>query len=831
MTPHDATLLAAFDAAEPMAVLAPLPPFRILACNHGFGRLIARPGVEPAAEGRPLGELLAPGEPGFEAALASAASHLPMGTLRHSRRADDGVMRHYELTLSRVPLAGRAAALLCQVHETTALEHERRANETERTRHAALLHLAENTSLDRDQVAAEAVNASSLVCEGPAAFYHRDQDGMLRRAAVRGATVESIEGLPERMAEGHFVVVQKVFRTGPALPDLTDTERRLIHASAASWLAATPVTGHDRVLGVIVTLWRGGSIPVARLRTVDLIANQSALALERALLYDEVETQRGRLEMVLQQMPDGVWMVDASGRLVVCNAAARALLGAPPPDGARFLAALERRVRPQGEDPGALGLLAALAGQTILGTLNSFERGEPGQPGWLLVSAAPVFGRHGEIVGAVAVATDVSERTRAERALALLADVGATLGATLDIDVSLATIAELCVGRLGDWCRIDLLEPDGAFRRVGEAPGPHPGRSMSRPVPTFLRSVIESGSSMLLSDPPPHLLADIASETRELPRVGDGGPQSYAAVPMIASGRIVGLLQLATIANGLRLSHANVQVAEEVARRSAAAVETARLFLAIQESDRHKDEFIALLSHELRTPLTSILGWAQLLGHEAAPDRIEHGLEVIDRNARMQLRLVNDLLDLTAIRLGKLALDLAPIDLQEVAHVAVEAFQGAALAKQLRLEYDGPAEALPVEGDATRLHQVFSNLLSNALKFTPPAGVVSVTARAEADAAVVAIRDSGAGIAAEFLPRVFDMFRQYKERSPQGGLGLALTRQIVDRHGGTIEVRSDGVGRGAEFIVRLPWRPHSPGEGTVSGQGVHRIPGARLTSS
>jgi signal transduction histidine kinase len=108
-----------------------------------------------------------------------------------------------------------------------------------------------------------------------------------------------------------------------------------------------------------------------------------------------------------------------------------------------------------------------------------------------------------------------------------------------------------------------------------------------------------------------------------------------------------------------------------------------------------------------------------------------------------------------------------------------------------------------------------------------------VTARAEADAAVVAVRDSGAGIAAEFLPRVFEMFRQYEERSPQGGLGLglALTRQIVERHGGIIEVRSEGVGRGAEFIVRLPWRPHPPGKGTDSGHRVHRMPGSRLTSS
>lgn len=222
-----------------------------------------------------------------------------------------------------------------------------------------------------------------------------------------------------------------------------------------------------------------------------------------------------------------------------------------------------------------------------------------------------------------------------------------------------------------------------------------------------------------------------------------------------------------------------------------------------------KDVFLGTLAHELRNPLAPLTSAAYLIRMASPPSpEVEHALKVIDRQAAVLKRLVDDLLDVARLGTGKVTLELREHDVREVLGLAVRSVAPASSPDKARVQLHVPPVAVAVRADANRLHQVFGNLLGNALKFTPPDGHVWVKLTMEAGEAVVRFADDGAGIAPETLPRIFDLFTQAEETrrmSPQGlGIGLALVRDLVALHGGTVQVRSDGVGKGSEFTVRLP---------------------------
>jgi PAS domain S-box-containing protein len=247
-------------------------------------------------------------------------------------------------------------------------------------------------------------------------------------------------------------------------------------------------------------------------------------------------------------------------------------------------------------------------------------------------------------------------------------------------------------------------------------------------------------------------------------------------------------------------------VCMNVTRRKEA--ELARL-AAAEEAGRLKDEFLATLSHELRTPLHAMLGWVQMLQDGAiAPDRARAALDVIARNARLQAQLVEDILDVSRIITGKLDLERAPLLVEALVEAAVHAVEPSARAKALGVTCT-VAEGLPaIEGDQRRLQQVLGNILSNAVKFTPEGGTIDVRAFADEHGVAIEVRDSGAGIPEAFLPHVFERFRQGESGSRRKhgglGLGLAIARHLVERHGGAIVVESEGVDRGTTVRLRLP---------------------------
>ncbi|MCA1619473.1 MAG: HAMP domain-containing histidine kinase, partial [Acidobacteria bacterium] len=229
----------------------------------------------------------------------------------------------------------------------------------------------------------------------------------------------------------------------------------------------------------------------------------------------------------------------------------------------------------------------------------------------------------------------------------------------------------------------------------------------------------------------------------------------------------------------------------------------------MREANRLKDEFLATVSHELRTPLTAILGWAHLLRAGQLDQKSGAGaLETIERNARAQSQLIDDLLDVSRIITGKLRLDVRQVEPGSFIEPAIEALRPAAEAKDVRIQKVMDTGVVSVAGDPARLQQVVWNLLSNAIKFTPKGGKVQVRLERINSHIEIAVSDTGIGIEPEFLPHVFERFRQADQKTTRQhgglGLGLAIVRHLVELHGGTVEADSTGEGQGTTFVVKLP---------------------------
>jgi signal transduction histidine kinase/ActR/RegA family two-component response regulator len=354
----------------------------------------------------------------------------------------------------------------------------------------------------------------------------------------------------------------------------------------------------------------------------------------------------------------------------------------------------------------------------------------------------------------------------------------------------------------------------------------------------------------------------LITDVKKDPRYGKNSPYygmpeghlpvtSYLAVPVISrSGEVYGGLFFGHPEEGVFTKRA-ARIVEGLAAQAAVAMDNARLFDAVkraraeaemaatekerlyrqaQESSRLKDEFLATVSHELRTPLTAILGWAHMLRSEQInKDSVTKALETIERSARAQGQLIDDLLDVSRIITGKLRIDVRPVDPNSFMEGAIEAVRPAAEAKGVRVQKIMDTGAVSVAGDPVRLQQVIWNLLSNAIKFTPRGGRVQVRLERVNSHVEISVSDTGAGISPEFLPHVFDRFRQADQRTTRQhggmGLGLSIVRHLVELHGGTVRAESAGLGEGSTFTVLLPVAPVYQAE--AAGERVH--PAARDT--
>jgi signal transduction histidine kinase len=298
--------------------------------------------------------------------------------------------------------------------------------------------------------------------------------------------------------------------------------------------------------------------------------------------------------------------------------------------------------------------------------------------------------------------------------------------------------------------------------------------------------------------------------TTGMAQITNGWP-SRVLVPIPVRNEIAGVLVVARSKPAM-FDLEDVHFFEVFGHRAGLALESARLYSEAQKANRLKDEFVAAISHELRTPLTPILGGVYMMRQEPHDLSIlQRALDLIERNAKTQVKIVDDLLDVSRALSGKLRLSMEPVDLSHVIHSAIDTVRPATEAKGICSEVRISALSGVVSGDPDRLQQVVWNLLANSVKFTPNSGKIVVELTESHGFAEIHVSDTGIGIDPAFLPHVFDKFRQAdtsRTRLHGGlGLGLAIVRHLVESHGGTVHAESPGEEQGATFVVRLPLRP------------------------
>jgi PAS domain S-box-containing protein len=464
------------------------------------------------------------------------------------------------------------------------------------------------------------------------------------------------------------------------------------------------------------------------------------------------------------------------------------------------------------------------AGQPI--SIEARLRRADGAYRWHLCRAVPLRDTEGAIVRWIGTGTDVEDNKRAEeerrgsaQRWQFLAQASTALAASLDTDQVLRTIARLSVPALADWCSVDLIEPDGSVRRVAVTHADPTKQDIIDMAATYppdpearhpRTAVLRTGRSVLFREVPEEGLTRIAADEKHLAALRRLAYGSAIIVAVAARGRILGALTFATTSeSGRRYGPDDLAFAEDLAHRAALAIDNARLYAEAQEASRLKDEFLATVSHELRTPLASMMNWVALLRQgKIGPEQVARGLDVLQRSGESQARLIDDILDVSRIVSGSLRLQPEPVEMADVVRDATETVRPAADAKRVRIDVSCDGGGARVVGDPARLQQVVWNLLANSVKFTPEGGHVDVhLSRTPQDVELV-VTDDGEGIAPEFLPFVFDRFRQAervaRRRHAGLGLGLAIVKHLVEAHGGQVEAQSEGRGRGATFVVRLP---------------------------
>ncbi|HWW76735.1 MAG TPA: ATP-binding protein, partial [Pyrinomonadaceae bacterium] len=429
-----------------------------------------------------------------------------------------------------------------------------------------------------------------------------------------------------------------------------------------------------------------------------------------------------------------------------------------------------------------------------------------------------ILDERGRPAGMRGVTIDITARQRGEERLRFLAEASRVLGSSLDYETTLAGLARLAVSALADYCLVDLVDDDGRVRRVAAThrdPALQPLAERLREYPpgqqpAGVPAVLRTGKPELMSHVDDEAVARLARDEEHARVLGELGLKSFITVPLVARGRTIGALTFSSTRQRREYDEEDVAYAQEIAARAALAIENARLYGRAQEVNRAKDEFLATLSHELRTPLTPILGWTHMIrSGRLGSAEIAQGVRVIEKNSQALSRLINDLLDMSSILSGKMRIERAPVELQAVVREAVETVRPQAAARRVSIEVEpGGGASVSLDGDRTRLVQVFWNLLNNAVKFSSEGGLVRVRVGAKDGTARVEVEDDGDGIAPEFLPHVFERFRQADgstTRTHGGlGLGLALVKSFVEAHGGSVAAESAGEGRGSRFTVRLP---------------------------
>ncbi|MEA2236780.1 MAG: hypothetical protein QOC81_1504 [Thermoanaerobaculia bacterium] len=559
------------------------------------------------------------------------------------------------------------------------------------------------------------------------------------------------------------------------------TDRRFLHKSGSvRWGHAT------------VTLLRADDANFAIVVVEDITEKRN---IEQA--SDEVRRAHERYALVARATNDVIWDWDAEQATIIWNDALQAMFGYAPDQIDNRLQWWDSHLHPADRERVVEGINSIIdQGGSSWTDEYRFERAD-GTFTEVLDRGYIARSEDGTPVRMIGAMLDVTERKRAERIAAFMAEASAVLASSLDYHATLARVAELMVPLLGDRCYIDLRAGDQTYDRLAAIDDESAAaQTAERDLINPIKEVIASGKAKLLA----------GSEARSF------GTLAALVVPLaVSDGPAMGALTLAMSHSGRSLAERDLRVVEDVARRAAMAVEHARLYADVQKASLAKDEFLAILSHELSTPLTIILGWSGIISQpDATGEELQRGIEAIRSSAVAQARLIDDVLDLSRVTTGKLRFNQEEVSIGPLVEDSLTAVRVAAAAKRIELAVPEKTTAT-VLGDANRLRQVIWNLLTNAIKFTEPGGRVSVSIENPPSMIRLTVADTGRGIDPDFLAHVFEPFRQADASTTRThgglGLGLAIVRYLVEAHGGTVAAFSEGAGRGTRFVVELPSKP------------------------
>lgn len=448
------------------------------------------------------------------------------------------------------------------------------------------------------------------------------------------------------------------------------------------------------------------------------------------------------------------------------------------------------------------------------------------RPGYYNVYYLPTVNSNRQVEGVLVYVIDVTERVQLELAQRFLSEASAVLASSLDYQTTLERVAQLTVPELADWCTVHMVEEDGAIAQIAVA---HidPAKlewayqirdkyPLNPDDPRGAAYTLRTGQPDFVPEIPDELLVQAARDPEHLEILRQVGFSSVMTVPLRTQARSLGVISFVFAESGRRYTPADLQLAEELARRASLAIDNAQLYRVAQRdrtkaetANRIKDEFLAVLSHELRSPLNPILGWTKLLRNgRLDATKTQQALETIERNAKLQAQLIEDLLDVSRILQGKMTLNVAAVNLAATIEAALETVRLAAEAKHIQIQTTFNPISGKVSGDTNRLQQVVWNLLSNAVKFTPSGGRIELQLKQVGTYAQIQVKDTGKGISPDFLPYVFDYFRQEDGTTTRQfgglGLGLAIVRHFTELHGGTVQADSPGQNLGATFTIQLP---------------------------
>ena len=409
-----------------------------------------------------------------------------------------------------------------------------------------------------------------------------------------------------------------------------------------------------------------------------------------------------------------------------------------------------------------------------------------------------------------------AEAENSEKRAALLAEASRVLSASFDYQTTLAALVRLAVPALADYCALDIVSADDSFERVGEAHVDPAKSALIRQVARFPRSaltanhplirVVTSGVPVLEAVITPAFIRASFAEPEQRRTVEALEPRSLICVPLVNSGKPLGALTLVTSNSGRRYEVADLSLAADLARRAAIVVEHARLFHEAQQATRARDDVLAVVAHDLRNPLNTVTMAISLMLENTPVENVQERrqVEIVRRAADRMNRMIQDLLDVKRMESGRLGIDAQPESAASLVSDTIEMLRPIATGSTIVLESDVAENLLPVLADSARIQQVLSNLVGNAVKFTPRDGRVVVCAEPIDGGVRFCVKDTGPGIPPDQVPHIFGQFWQAMPSDRRGiGLGLAIAKGIVEAHGGMIWVESQ-VGSGSNFYFTLP---------------------------